>query len=105
MEPINGLQVLGLIRRGAVNGVPRDQRLIMLTAHANANLVSLGAALDVNGYLVKPIAIEKLVGVIDLTFKKPFNAKPAKEYAAVKVPPVPPHLLETPGGAGLVKRR
>lgn len=84
MAPINGLQVLSLIRRGAVKGAPRDLRVIMLTGHADAELVQAALALDVNGYVIKPVAAEKLGSAIADVFIKPFTLRSVEEYEEVK---------------------
>lgn len=89
MEPMNGLQVLSLVRRGAIKGIPRDLRIIMLTGHADPSLVKIAASLDANGYLIKPVAYDKLVRAVEMAFAKSDWLKPAKHYAAVKVPSVP----------------
>ncbi len=100
MEPMNGLQVLSLIRRGAVKGIPRDLRIIMLTAHADPSLVKIAASLDANGYLIKPVAYDKLVKAVETAFTKSDWLKPAAHYAAVKVPSVPPG---SPGSGDTVR--
>ena len=94
MEPINGPQVLSLIRRGAVRGIPRELPILMLTSHADVELVKLAASLDATAYLTKPVAIEKLVASIAKAIAKPFSPKPVSYYTGIKVPPVPRDLLE-----------
>ena len=95
MEPIDGLQLLRRIRCGEVPGVARDLRIIMLTAHGDARLIELATMLDVNGYLVKPVGLERLLKTIDAGFATPFTPKSVEHYARVSVPAVPPDLVDS----------
>ena len=58
MTPINGLQLLQGIRLGVNARIPREQPFIMLTGHADTDVVKAAMALDVHGYVVKPVATE-----------------------------------------------
>ena len=88
MEPINGLQVLSLLRRGSVRGIPRDTKVILITSHADEALVKTAIALDVDGYFVKPIGKEGLAKVLADTLSRPPAIKSAKHYADISVPNV-----------------
>jgi YesN/AraC family two-component response regulator len=86
MKPVNGLQLLQGIRLGVNAKIPRDQPFIMLTGHADTDVVKAAIALDVHGYVVKPVAPEKLFQTIDKVFKRPIELKDTDYYRGVKIP-------------------
>ncbi|MBL8642590.1 MAG: response regulator [Rhodospirillaceae bacterium] len=88
MKPVNGLQLLQGIRMGVNPRIPREQPFIMLTGHGETDLVKAAIALDVNGYVVKPVAFEKLVHTIDKVLKRPGEVKDADYYRAIKIPKI-----------------
>ncbi|MDX2143549.1 MAG: response regulator [Rhodospirillaceae bacterium] len=89
MEPVSGLELLRTVRCGAAGGARPDTCFIMLTGHADADVVKSAMALDVNGYLVKPVSFEKLSKAVMAAFSKPINVKPPADYHGVG-------LVETP---------
>jgi len=89
MKPVNGLQLLQAIRTGAVPRIPRDQRFIMLTGFGESEVVKTALELGVNGYLVKPVAPDKLVQMLDWILSKPFEPKDAAHYRAIDITSVP----------------
>lgn len=97
MKPLNGLQLLQGVRMGINPKIPREQPFIMLTGHGESDVVKSAIALDVNGYLVKPVALDKLVDMIEKVLKKPLEAKDPDFYRNIKVPKVS-SLNEEPGG-------
>jgi CheY-like chemotaxis protein len=64
----NGLEILKEIRIGA-SRVPRDQRVMMLTASGDYGLLGAAMALDADAFVVKPITqqqmAERLLGVFN----------------------------------------
>lgn len=86
MEPMNGLQLLQAIRLGINPAIPRDQPFVMLTGHGDADVVKAAIALDVSGYVVKPVALDKLVQTIEKVFRRPLGIKSAQAYREVKLP-------------------
>ena len=88
MKPINGLQLLQGVRLGVNAKIPREQAFIMLTGHGESDVVKTAMALDVNGYVVKPVALDKLVATIDSVFKRPLEVKDPEYYRSIKVPKV-----------------
>ncbi len=88
MKPVNGLQLLQGIRMGVNPRIPRDQPFIMLTGHGDTEVVKAAIALDVNGYVVKPVAFEKLVHTIDKILKRPVDVKDAEHYRTIKLPKI-----------------
>lgn len=100
MEPMDGLEVLRSIRAGNVFHTPRDLRFIMLTGHADEHVVKAAMELDTNGYLVKPVSMEKLIRAIDIAFAKPVALKPKETYRSmgtVDLPGTLPGTKRTPG--------
>jgi YesN/AraC family two-component response regulator len=90
MEPMNGLDLLQAVRTGVNKKIPRDQRFIMLTGHGESDAVRAAIALDVQGYILKPISIEKLVTTIDLAFARSLTLKTVAQYRAIKLPELEP---------------
>ena len=88
MSPINGLQLLQGIRMGVNPKIPREQNFIMLTGHGDSDVVKAAIALDVNGYIVKPVALDKLVHTLDTVFKRTLEIKDPDYYRSIQVPKV-----------------
>ena len=84
MTPQTGLQFLSAIRTGAKAGIPRDQRFILLTGHGEADVVRTAVALDVNGYIVKPVSLKMLAQTVERAFSRAAPLKPASAYQAIK---------------------
>lgn len=88
MKPVNGLQLLQGVRMGVNPKVPREQRFIMLTGHGETDVVKTAIALDVHGYVVKPVALDKLVETVDKVLKRSLEVKDPEYYRSVKVPKI-----------------
>jgi CheY-like chemotaxis protein len=84
MAPLNGLQFLAKIRTGAQAGIPRDQRFILVTGHGEADVVRTALALDVNGYMVKPVSLKMLVQAVERAFSRTAPLKAASAYQSIK---------------------
>lgn len=85
MEPINGLELLKMVRTGSVANARPDLPFIMLTGHADSAVVTTAIALDVHGYLVKPVSMEKLIKAIDKGLAKKLMLKQPEDYIAVQL--------------------
>ncbi|WP_407334266.1 response regulator [Enterovibrio sp. 27052020O] len=59
MEPIDGLEMLRLIRSGRY-GLPHDIPIIILTANASEHVIAQCIAFDVDAFLVKPVNRQSL---------------------------------------------
>jgi two-component system chemotaxis response regulator CheY len=81
----NGLQLLKAIRCGEVKGTRPDACFIFLTALNDAPTVRTAGQLDTNGYLVKPLTIERLKMAIAKGKTKAF----AIDFGRYSVIPVP----------------
>jgi YesN/AraC family two-component response regulator len=86
MKPVNGLQLLQGIRLGVNPKIPREQAFIMLTGHADTDVVKAALALDVHGYVVKPVAPEKLFQTLDKVFRRTIELKEPDFYRGIKLP-------------------
>lgn len=83
MEPINGLQLLQMIRAGQVPHISPDVCFVLLTGTADSTVVNTAIVLDVNAYVVKPVAREKLVKAINNGFSRVWKLKSPKYYLAI----------------------
>jgi two-component system chemotaxis response regulator CheY len=81
----NGLQLLKALRTGMIPSTRPDTCFIMMSGSADTTVVKTAADLDVSGYLVKPLAPEKVRAAIKRGRQKYFAVKRAA-YAAVSVP-------------------
>ncbi len=61
----------------------------MLTGHGESDVVKTAISLDVSGYVVKPVALDKLVQTIDKVLAKPIEIKDPEYYRSIKLPKVP----------------
>ena len=82
MEPDNGLELLRSVRAGLVENTPRDLCFIMLTGYADETVVKAAKELDVSGYVVKPVSLDKLIRAIDGALAKPVALKTRETYQA-----------------------
>ena len=73
MAPVGGLELLQKVRSAQAPRTPADICFILLTGHADANVVNVAINLDVNAYLVKPVSYEKLIQSIDHAKLKNFG--------------------------------
>lgn len=89
MEPINGLELLKLLRSGSVANVRADLPFVMLTGHADSDVVNAAKALDVSGYLVKPVSLEKLVKALNAALNRKFYPKDPEHYLSVPLIALP----------------
>jgi len=82
MPDMNGLELLRRIRAGKVS-TPRDSRFIVLTSFSNTEVLGAAMALDVNGFLAKPIRIGVVMEKIKKAVQEKFSARPEADYEAV----------------------
>ncbi len=80
MEPINGLELLRSIRAGNVEHTPRDLCFVMLTGYGDESVVKAAMDLDINGYVVKPVSMDRLLQAIDAAFARSVTLKPKELY-------------------------
>lgn len=83
MAPIGGLELLQRVRSGKAVRTPADICFILLTGHADANVVNVAINLDVNAYLVKPVSYEKLTQILTTALARKWRIKGPKFYESV----------------------
>lgn len=86
MPMMSGLQFLREIRSGRHSHIPRDMCFVMLTAQGAEEVVRTALALDVHGYVRKPVSKDSLVKAIHRAFNRTITLKAPEEYSAVEVP-------------------
>ena len=89
MEGMTGLALLQRIRAGRNAVLARDLRFILLTGDSNTDLVHAAVALDVNGFIKKPINVSAVLKTIHLAFGRQLRLKAAADYARVVLPTGP----------------
>lgn len=91
IAPVGGLELLRMVRTNAVKNMPANGPAVILTANADTAAVRAAKALDVNGFAVAPLSIEKLIKTIAAAVSREWSLKDARVYAAV--PAVKPSLV------------
>ena len=82
MPGMNGLELLRQIRLGQTQ-LPRDTRFIVLTSFSNTEVLGAAMALDVNGFLAKPIKIGIVMEKIGRAIQETFQPRSLNEYESV----------------------
>lgn len=100
MAPEGGLELLRKIRTKALPKTPPRTPVIILTGKPDTAAVMAAKKLDVNGFAVAPLSIEKLVKTIDAAIHRTWTLQDAAVYGAV--PGVTPSSVdpEKPKGIG-----
>lgn len=83
MKPMNGIQFLQAIRSGKHPEIKREQRFILLTGHGEMDVVRAAKALDVNGYVVKPVAPDTFIKTVLRALDASPPLKPASDYERI----------------------
>jgi len=83
MGPVSGLELLRTIRTGNAEFTAPEIPFIMLTVHAESEMVHSALALDLHGYVVKPVSFHHLVKAIDSALVRNIALRPAGYYHAV----------------------
>ena len=83
MAPIGGLELLRMIRSRALPKTPPRTALVIITPTADAAAVKAAMALDVNGFAVAPLSIDKLIKKISNALGHEWVLKEPAQYAAV----------------------
>ncbi|MCC6913650.1 MAG: response regulator [Rhodospirillaceae bacterium] len=85
MKPTNGIQFLQAIRAGRHRDIKRDQRFILLTGHGEMDVVRAAKSLDVNGYVVKPVAPDLFIKTVERALGAAPAVKPAGDYERIPI--------------------
>lgn len=86
MPTMTGLALLQEIRAGRQPHLPRHLPFIMLTSHGQEEVVRAAVALDVHGYVMKPVTKDTLVKAIHRAFNRRIAWKTPEDYLAVRLP-------------------
>lgn len=65
MAPTNGLQFLKSVREGKVKNVDTEIPFVMITGYGDIPLVKKAKELGVDGFLAKPVSLDKLTTQIN----------------------------------------
>ncbi len=84
MAPVNGLALLQAVRSGRA-GAPRNLPIVMLTGHAERATVGAALALDVSGFLIKPVSAAQLSQRLARAVRQPLHLRDAALYEAVDI--------------------
>jgi EAL domain-containing protein (putative c-di-GMP-specific phosphodiesterase class I)/DNA-binding NarL/FixJ family response regulator len=82
MPGMNGLELVQLIRAGKTHA-KADMRILVLTGHSDTQLMSVALALDVNGFLVKPIIPAILFEKIEKATNEKMHLRSPLAYQSV----------------------
>lgn len=86
MVPAGGLDLLKMIRTKSLPHTTPRTPVIILTSRADAAAVKAAMAMDVNGFAVAPLSVEKLVKTVTGAMARTWTLRAPEHYAAV--PPV-----------------
>jgi len=84
MGPVSGLELLRTIRTGNAEFTAPNVPFVMLTVHAESERVHSALALDLHGYVVKPVSFHHLVKAIDCALARKIPLRPAGYYNAIR---------------------
>lgn len=82
MPEMNGIELIKQIRMGNT-AVDRDLRTLVISSFSNTEVLSSCIALDINGFLVKPITQQAASEKIVKALSESPHLKAAKEYAPI----------------------
>ncbi|MGE3334079.1 MAG: two-component system response regulator [Rhodospirillaceae bacterium] len=91
MTPLGGLDLLRMVRARLIPTVSPRVSYVILTARADTAAVKCAIDLDVNGFAVAPLSIEKLIKTIGTALRRTWMLHQPMHYAAV-TPLVPTPL-------------
>lgn len=95
MTPVGGLELLRMIRAGTTGASPRLP-VVILTTRSDPEAVRAAMELDVNGFLVGPVSLERLTETVGGALTRGWILQEPRHYASVHgVVPPPPSLRKT----------
>ena len=83
MSPVGGLELLRMIRCGAITNASPLTSVVILTTRADEVAVNAARDLDVNGFAVAPLSVDKLLKIISSALKRRWLLQRPAHYAAV----------------------
>lgn len=85
MGGLTGLELLKLVRTGETI-LERGFPVLIVTGHADMDVVKLASELDVTALLTKPVSKEQLKDRMNCALTRRIDVKPVPGYAAIEVP-------------------
>ncbi|MDA8363063.1 MAG: response regulator [Gammaproteobacteria bacterium] len=86
MPGMNGLQFIQMIRSGKTHAEP-STRIMVATIFSQTEILGTALALDVNGFLVKPIVPDVVERKLAQAMTEPFRPRAPITYEAIKTEP------------------
>ncbi len=86
IAPVGGLELLRNIRSGKSARIPRDLCVVILTSKTEAIAVKAAMQLDVNGFAVAPLSVEKFIKTVNMAIQRRITLRDPAQYAAVALP-------------------
>ena len=83
MAPVGGLELLRMIRCQDLRKTAARTPVVILTTRADAGAVQTAMAMDVNGFAVAPLSLEKLVKTVMHALTRPWQLQTPDHYRAV----------------------
>jgi len=77
--------LLQAIRTGKRAELRPDQPFILLTGHGDVEVVRSAKALDVSGYIVKPVAAETFTKGVNRALESKMTLRPVADYESVAI--------------------
>lgn len=84
MAGLTGLEILREIRCGRT-GQPRDLPVLLLTGHADEDIVRVAGELDISAFLSKPVSKTQMKARLDMAAKTTVSLRSPQSYARVEV--------------------
>ena len=85
MSEGNGLQLLQAVRIGNIKGMRLNSTVVLATSAATVGIIQTASALDANGFVVKPVSVDKFEAAILKARRTIFPPSP-KKHAEVYIP-------------------
>ncbi|MGE4063653.1 MAG: response regulator [Rhodospirillaceae bacterium] len=99
MTPLGGLDLLRMVRARMIPQASPRMSYVILTSRADTSAVKCAIDLDVNGFAVAPLSIDKLVKTIGTALRRTWMLHQPIHYAAI-TPVIPvPLSVDTPAPA------
>ncbi|MDK2124451.1 response regulator [Parachitinimonas caeni] len=84
MKPVNGLHLLKAVRMGLTD-LSRDTNFLFLSGHSDRAVVERAMALDVDGFIVKPVKPIELEKRVRAALARQQVVRPKDQYSGVSV--------------------
>lgn len=99
MRPLGGLDLLRMVRSRMISTASPRMSYVILTARADTSAVKCAIDLDVNGFAVAPLSIEKLIKTIGTALRRTWMLHQPIHYAGVTPVVATPLSVDTPAPA------